>query len=128
MKTILAFNILLLYVIFPTLGSAQLIMFTGNISNEKTGKPLENVNIFESYSGIGTITNLNGFFSLMLKPGDTEIVFSHEGFQKFTKNFILKSDTTMTVLLAPVLNLKPKSKETESQKMANRLEAITKKH
>jgi hypothetical protein len=127
MKTIFALNLLLLCVLLPEAGSAQLILFTGNIFNENTGNALENVNIFESNSGIGTITNLSGFFSLMLKPGNTEIVISHDGFQKFTKKLVLKNDTSMTVSLVPVFNLKSKSKETESQKTADKLET-TKKH
>lgn len=127
MKTIFALNLLLLCVLLPEAGSAQLILFTGNIFNENTGNALENVNIFESNSGIGTITNLSGFFSLMLKPGNTEIVISHDGFQKFTKKLVLKNDTSMTVSLVPVFNLKSKSRETESQKTADKLET-TKKH
>jgi hypothetical protein len=127
MKTIFALNLLLLCVLLPEAGSAQLILFTGNIFNENTGNALENVNIFESNSGIGTITNLSGFFSLMLKPGNTEIVISHDGFQKFAKKLVLKNDTSMTVSLVPVFNLKSKSKETESQKTADKLET-TKKH
>lgn len=126
MKTIFALNILLLFALFPETGSAQLILFTGNIFNESTGNALENVNIFESNSGIGTITNLSGFFSLMLKPGTAEIVISHDGFQKFTKKLVLKNDTSMTVSLAPILNLKSKSKESESQNTANRLESTKK--
>ena len=90
MKTILAFNILLLCALLPEIGNAQLIIFTGNILNENTGNALENVNIFESNSGIGTITNLSGFFSLMLKPGNVEIVISHDGFQKFTRKLVFK--------------------------------------
>jgi hypothetical protein len=127
MKTIFALNLLLLCVLLPETGSAQLILLTGNIFNENTGNALENVNIFESNSGIGTITNLSGFYSLMLKPGNVEIVISHDGFQKFTKKLVLKNDTSMTVSLVPVFNHKSKSKETESQKTADKLET-TKKH
>ncbi len=112
--------------LFPTVGNAQFLLITGNIINEKTGNALENVNILESSSGIGTITNLSGFFSLMLKPGSAEIAISHEGFQNYSKKLVLKSDTTLTVTLVPVLNLKPKTRETEPQKTADKIEHVRK--
>jgi hypothetical protein len=128
MKTMFIFNLLLLFVLFPSTGSAQFVLFTGNILNENTGNALENVNIFESNTGIGTISNLSGFFSLMLKPGNIEIVISHDGFQKYTKQFVLKNDTLIRVSLVPVLyHNKPKPKETDSQKAADKPQAI-KKH
>jgi hypothetical protein len=128
MKTMFIFNLLLLFVLFPSTGSAQFVLFTGNILNENTGNALENVNIFESNTGIGTISNLSGFFSLMLKPGNIEIVISHDGFQKYTKQFVLKNDTLIRVSLVPVLyHNKPKPKETDSQKAADKPQPI-KKH
>ena len=126
MKTIFAFHLYLICMLFPMFGNAQFLMITGNIINEKTGNALENVNILESNSGIGTITNLSGFFSLMLKPGSVELLISHEGFQNFSKKLVLKSDTTLTVALLPVLNLKSKTKETEPQKTAEKSEHVRK--
>ncbi len=126
MKTIFAFHLYLICMLFPMYGNAQFLLITGNIINEKTGIALENVNILESNSGIGTITNLSGFFSLMLKPGSVELLISHEGFQNFSKKLVLKSDTTLTVVLHPVLNLKSKTKETEPQKTAEKSEHVRK--
>jgi hypothetical protein len=126
MKTIFAFHLYLICMLFPMYGNAQLLLITGNIINEKTGIALENVNILESNSGIGTITNLSGFFSLMLKPGNVELLISHEGFQNFSKKLVLKSDTTFTVELLPVLNLKSKPKETEPQKTADKSDHVRK--
>lgn len=126
MKTIFAFHLYLICMLFPMYGNAQFLLITGNIINEKTGNALENVNILESNSGIGTITNLSGFFSLMLNPGSVELLISHEGFQNFSKKLVLKSDTTLTVALLPVLNLKSKTKETEPQKTAEKSEHVRK--
>lgn len=104
------------------IGNAQLILVTGNIINEKTGIALENVSILESYSGIGTITNTNGFFSLMLNKGNAVIVISHEGFKDYSQKMGLKADTSLTVALVPLLNLKSKPKDTENQKTADKIE------
>lgn len=122
MKTIITLHFYLLCLLFPVIGNAQFLRITGNIFNEKTGVALENVNILESKSGIGTITNLSGFFSLMLKPGNAEIIISHDGFQNYSKKLEIKRDTLLTVSLVPVLNLKSKPKETETQNTAIKTE------
>lgn len=122
MKTIITIHFYLLFLLFPAIGNAQFLRITGNIINEKTGVALENVNILESKSGIGTITNLSGFFSLMLKPGNAEIIISHDGFQNYSQKLEIKRDTLLTVSLVPVLNLKSKPKETETQNTAVKTE------
>ncbi len=122
MKTIFALNLYVICLLFPMFGNAQLIQFTGNIINESTGNAIETVSIFESFSGIGTITNMNGFFSLMLQKGTAEIVISKDGFKNFSQKMVLKADTTINVSLAPVMNIKSKTKETETQKTAHKIE------
>ncbi len=124
MKIIITLQVYLLCMFFPMVGNAQYLLITGNIINEKTGIALENVNILESGSGIGTISNLSGFFSLMLKPGNAEIVISHAGFQNYSKKFVFKNDTILSVSLVPVVNLKPKNKETEPQKIADKIDRV----
>jgi hypothetical protein len=106
----------------PVFGNDQLVLVTGNIINEKTGIAIENVSILESYSGIGTITNMNGYFSLMLNKGKAEIIISHSGFKDFSQKMVLKADTSLTVSLVPLNNLKSKSKDTEHQKTAEKIE------
>lgn len=122
MKTIVSYHLFLLCILLPILGNAQLILVTGNIVNQKTGSAMENVGILEAYSGIGTITNLSGFFSLMLNKGNAEIIISHVGFKDFSQKMVLKGDTTLSVSLVPLLNQKLKSKEIEHQKTAEKIE------
>ena len=120
MKTILTCHLFLFYLVLSIPGYAQLVLVTGNVINEKTGSALENVNILESFSGIGTISNLTGYFSLMLKPGNTEIVITHDGFKEFSKKMVLKNDTVITVSLMKQVNIK--SRVAEHQKTAGKLE------
>jgi hypothetical protein len=122
MKTILSCHLLVFCVFLPILANAQLVLVTGNILNEKTGIALENVNILESYSGIGTITNMSGFFSLMLKQGNAEMVITLNGFTDLSKKLVLNNDTTLSFSLTPVLNIKTKPKDTEHQKTAEKTE------
>lgn len=106
----------------PVFGNDQFVLVTGNIINEKTGNALENVSILESNTGIGTITNVNGFFSLILNKGNAEIIVSREGFKDFSKKMVLKADTALTVSLLPLLNLKSKTKDSDNQKTAEKIE------
>jgi hypothetical protein len=122
MKTILSCHLLLFSMLLSLPGNAQLVLVTGNILNEKTGNALENVSILESYSGIGTITNMSGFFSLMLKPGSAEVVITLNGFNDLSKKLVLNNDTSLTLSLTPVLNIKAKPKDTEHQKTAEKTE------
>lgn len=122
MKTILSCHLFLFCLILSIPGYSQLVLVTGNVINEKTGRALENVNILESFSGIGTITNLTGYFSLMLKPGNTEIVITHDGFKEFSRKMVLQNDTVITVSLMPLVNLKLKPKVAEHQKTAEKIE------
>lgn len=122
MKTIVSYHLFLLCILLPILANSQLILVTGNIVNQKTGSAMENVGILEAYSGIGTITNLSGFFSLMLNKGNAEIIISHVGFKDFSQKMVLKGDTTLSVSLVPLLNQKLKSKEIEHQKTAEKIE------
>jgi hypothetical protein len=105
----------------PIPGSAQFVLVTGSIINGKTGNTIGNVNVFESNSGIGTITNLNGFFSLMLKPGNAEIVISNEGYNDLSQKMVLKKDTNLIVSLLPVSNFKSKAKDTEHHKTTEKI-------
>ena len=123
MKTFLTFKTILLCSLLPFLGSGQFVIVTGNVVNQKTGNMLESVNILESNSGIGTISNIDGFYSLMLKPGKADFVITLEGFKDFSQKITLKKDTTLMVSLNPVLNLKSKQKDVEKQKTAEKLEA-----
>jgi hypothetical protein len=122
MKTILTYSLLFICLLLPFFGNTQLIIVTGNIINEKTGIALENVGIFESFSGIGTITNVSGFFSLMLKPGNAEFVITHSGYKDLSKKMVLHADTTITLSLTPQINSKLKPKVAENQKTAEKFE------
>ena len=122
MKTIVSCHLFLLCLFLPVFGNDQLVLVTGNIINEKTGNALENVNILESNSGIGTITNINGFFSLMLNKGNAEILVSHAGFNDFSKKLMLKADTALTVSFVPLVSPKSKTKDSDHQNTAVNIE------
>ncbi len=97
--------------LLPVLGEAQLVTVSGKVTNSKSGEALENVTVFEPTSNIGTITNENGFFNLALTKGAREIKISDNGFIEYSQQFILKSDTTLSVKLVPEIQHKNRHKK-----------------
>jgi hypothetical protein len=85
--------------VLPFLGKSQLVTISGTISDGKNGVEIENGNILESNTNIGTISNNNGFYKLELKAGVIEIKFSADKFYDFTKKLELKNDTSIMVQL-----------------------------
>lgn len=61
----------------------HLIQFSGLIMTSDSLKAIPYVNVYVQSSGIGTVANSRGFFTLVVHPGDT-IVFSSVGFQRET--------------------------------------------
>ena len=114
MKTIIACQIILLYMFLPLLGKTQLVTISGKVVNSKSGKVLENVSIFESSSKIGTITNEKGFFKLELPQGEMEFKITDDGFRDFAQHIVLKSDTTISVVLEPEIQNKNRHKKPET--------------
>ncbi len=111
MKTVLTSLVLIIIMLLPLFGKTQLVTISGNVIHSKSGKALENVTIFETSSNIGTITNENGFFKLVLLPGKLEIEITDNGFNGFSQQIVLKSDTTLTVRLEPETQSKNRLKK-----------------
>lgn len=110
MKTILFSQFLILFILFPLLGKTQYVTVSGYVTHFLTGKAIENASIFEKRSGIGTISDEKGYFQLMLMPGEINILFDEDGFQPFKKQFTVKNDTTLFILLKPEKWIKDQEK------------------
>lgn len=80
---------------------AQFVTVTGFINDSITGEAIENVSIFEQNSGIGTISNQNGFYRLVLSNANIDLKISNEGFEVFSSQMHLSCDTTLVVKLKP---------------------------
>lgn len=111
MKTILLTHIIILLLLAPNISRSQVITITGYVNNQLNGKALENVSIYEENSGIGTITNQNGFYKLILPEGDMELKISDNGFKDYSEHFEIKSDTTLMVKLQPEVSSKHRDKK-----------------
>ena len=113
MKTILIIPITILFFILPNFCWAQFISVSGYVNDGRSGNVLKNVSIFETNSGIGTITNQNGFYKLLLEKGSISLKISNDGFQNFSTTMDLNSDTTLLVKLQPGINDKLRLKKTD---------------
>ncbi len=71
------------------------ITVTGTV-NDETGQPVPGVNIFEKGTGNGTVTNVDGNYSLAVDPGST-LVFSFVGFR--TLEEAVEGRTSIDVVL-----------------------------
>ena len=101
MKTIFTLQMILFVLIFSFSGKSQQITFSGKVLDSRSGKPLSYASIFESNSKIGTITDNEGMFKLILSEGALSIQISENGFKVYTNQLVLKTDTTVTVNLEP---------------------------
>lgn len=121
MKTEIIYLLLLVFII-PLTTSGQFAVIRGTITNEKSGNALENVNILETLSGIGTISNSAGEFRLMLTRGDAELLISLDGYKNVTKQIKLVSDTIVNIQLEPQLNLRIRQKASTQNGLAHKAE------
>lgn len=101
MKTIL--NVLIIFglIVIPEFGQAQLISVSGYVRNFISDNLIENATVYENESGIGTITNTEGYYKLLLKPGKLHLIISNHGFENYSTEFELRKDTVFTVSLKP---------------------------
>lgn len=106
MKTTISFLLFIVICVLPGITNAQLVTISGSITNAFTGMAIENVSVFEKCTDIGTISNKDGFFKLMLHPGRLNLTFSENGFKTISENLVLKSDTTLVIHLKPEISAK----------------------
>jgi hypothetical protein len=102
MKTIITFFLPVLMALTCQPVLAQTIAVSGYVLSESSGNVISNASVFEAADGIGTISNNDGFYKLLLKPGEKSFKISDSGYQSFNKKFELKNDTTLTIHLKPM--------------------------
>ncbi len=80
----------------------------GTVTDSLTGEPLSRTNIRVLDTTLGTITNAEGSYRLLLPPGDWRIVFSFLGYRSDTLRVALGPETIeRNITLAPVPLLMP---------------------
>ena len=84
-------------------GDESLVKATlsGHIHDKSTGEDLIGATVYVKEIKSGTTSNLYGFYSISLNPGQYSIVYSYVGFVTEEKSFDLKENITYDVDLAP---------------------------
>ncbi len=82
----------------PT-GSARPTFVVNGYVTDDEGETLLSATVYDKESSLGTVTNSYGFYSLRLPEGKVSLKVSYVGYKEETVDFILKSDTTITISL-----------------------------
>ena len=127
MKAITSCYLFYIIMLNPLISNSQLVSISGNITNVKSGIAIENVSVYESLKKIGTISNENGFYKLLLKPGETKLIFSSNGFNEITNSFVLKADTILKVKLEPAESKNRHNVESELRAEAKANNSLSKR-
>lgn len=77
------FTFLLLFSLFSLLGNAQFVV-SGAVLDSATREPLTPASVFCQNTTLGTVTNKQGEFSISLKSGGYDLIFSYTGYQTHT--------------------------------------------
>jgi hypothetical protein len=78
----------------------QRFTLTGNITDQKTGEPISNLAVLIRDSGIGTVTNENGFYSLDLPPGEHIIETKSLGSENLVKRIVIYNNGQLNFQLS----------------------------
>ncbi|HDR51342.1 MAG TPA: carboxypeptidase-like regulatory domain-containing protein [Mariniphaga anaerophila] len=131
MKTFIHFFLFCAVFILPQPGQAQLLSVSGYVKDYLTGQAVENATIYETVSGIGTITNADGYYRLLLNRGQQDLKISSARFEKFTCSFQLSSDTIISVNLKqenmPAAIVAGNNQQSDSVETGNKTEKTRKR-
>ncbi|ASB48567.1 TonB-dependent receptor [Alkalitalea saponilacus] len=70
---------------------------SGFVRDSLSSEPLIGAYVIKSSDGRGSVTDVNGFFSIDVPKENPELTFSYVGYSSQTVNFKLNSDTVITV-------------------------------
>jgi len=99
MKTAVIVLLVFLTSAFPLLLSAQRYIVSGRILDSSSLMPVNQISVYEKTSGIGTMTNEEGGYSLMLGRGEIELVYTGINYEAVKIGFALKNDTLINLTL-----------------------------
>jgi len=91
----------ILFLLFASLALSAQVTVTGLVTEEDTGAPLIGVTVIEEGTSRGTVTDINGEYSITLDDVNTNLVFSYIGYVTQTQtvlslkplNVIMATDT-----------------------------------
>ena len=92
-----------LVLLFPLVAAHAGISISGAVKDSKSGKPIALVNVWDSASGTGTITNESGLFTLnAVNQEHMDLSFTHIAYDNYYQKFD-QSDTAFVLLMTETL-------------------------
>ncbi len=99
MKTAVILLLVFFASAYPLILSAQRHIVSGRIFDSSSLLPVSQLSVYEKTSGVGTMTNEDGSYSLMLNRGDVKLVYTGINYEVVKIDFVLKSDTLINLTL-----------------------------
>ncbi|MBK7666105.1 MAG: carboxypeptidase-like regulatory domain-containing protein [Sphingobacteriaceae bacterium] len=90
--------ILISFICLQFSGYAQTFVLSGKITDSKNN-PLSFATVLVKGTTIGTNSNVDGFYTLRLKPGQYEIIFQYVGYKRESKVLNLDADKSFNAVL-----------------------------
>jgi hypothetical protein len=89
------------YLISVNANAQNSFVLSGFVKDAATGEALPGVSVFEESSKNGTTTNDKGFYSIKLKKGEHQLIFSFIGYEKSVKTVNIEKDIKINIVLTP---------------------------
>jgi hypothetical protein len=91
---------LLLFALWGQYATAQQrYTISGYVKDQQSGESLIGISVSKAGTGLGTVTNEFGFFSLTLPTGEHEIQFTYVGYTSIKMNIPLVENKTLNIKL-----------------------------
>lgn len=81
------------------------ITLSGYVIDALSGEKIIGANVYLTGTNIGTTTNLYGFYSLTVFPGDWTLQVSYIGYKKYQEKMSLDQDIVLNIHISPALDL-----------------------
>ncbi len=92
-------KLLLLFIFFTTVLSAQNYTISGYITDGANGETLISATVIDKNLSKGAVSNNYGYYSLTLPRGDVSLNYSYIGYESETAAFSLQKDTVLNIAL-----------------------------
>lgn len=100
-------SVVLLLLFLPLAVAAKQPTVSGYVTDVQTGERLIGATVMDLYSGIGTVTNVNGFYSLTMSADSVQLMAGYVGYDRtLSSAFMLMADTLVEMELVSATVLK----------------------
>ena len=92
--------IFIVFILIPCIVGAKNPTISGYVLDIQTGERLIGATVVDKRSGVGTVTNVNGFYSLTLPSAEVLLQASYVGYDEGDSlSFTLRADTLVELSL-----------------------------